>query len=129
MVDAPDDLLVDLADQHHLDDLDRLLVGYPHAPDEARLLAQALHERADLGAAAVHDDRIDPDQAQQDHVQREGLLEVRTLHRGAAILDDDRLTAELPDIRKRLQQYFGAPGICHRRASPLAAARLAIVTE
>src|SRR4029450_4688430 len=84
----------------------------------AWLLAQALHERADLRAAAVHDDRIDYDQAQQDHVQGEGLLEVRPLHRCAAVLDDDRLAAELPDIRKRLKEDVGARGICPRRASP-----------
>ena len=68
---SADDLLVDLADQHHLDDLDRRLVGDPHAAHELRLLAQPLHEGADLRTAAVHDDRVDADQVQQDHVQRE----------------------------------------------------------
>ena len=56
------------------------------------------------GPAAVHDDRVDADQVQEHHVQRERLLEVGVLHGGAAVLDDERLAAELPDVRQRLQQ-------------------------
>src|SRR5688500_17500484 len=103
-VDEADNLLVDLAHQHHLDDLHRLLVSDAHAAHEARLLAQPLHEGADLRSPAVHDDGIDADQLQQDDVEREGLLEVRLVHGGAAILDDDGLAPELPDVRERLHE-------------------------
>ena len=115
-VDQADDLLVDLADEDHLDDLDGLLVGHPHAAHEARLLAQALHEGADLGAAAVHDDGVDADQAQEDDVEGEGLLEVGLLHGRPAVLDDHRLAAELPDVGERLQEDLGAAadGAAHR---------------
>ena len=37
-VDQGDDLLVDLADQHHLDDVHRLLVGDAHAAHEAAVM-------------------------------------------------------------------------------------------
>src|SRR5207245_3387355 len=91
MVDEADDLLVDLADQDHLDDLDGLLVGHPHAAHEAWLLAEALHQRADLGPAPVHDDRMNANEVEENHVEREARLEVGLFHRGAAVLDDDRL--------------------------------------
>ena len=110
VIDEADDLRVDLADEHHLHDLDGLLVGHPHAADEPRLLAEALHERADLRAAAVHDDRIDADELQQDDVEGERLLEVGPLHRGAAILDDDGLSPELPNVRERLHEDLGPAG-------------------
>ena len=118
VVDEPDDLLVDLADEDHLDDLDRLGVGDAHAPDEARLLAEPLHQRADLGPAPVHDDRLKAHEAQEDHVEREGLIEVGALHRGAAVLDDDRLAAKLPDVRERLEQDLRALRVGHRLVSP-----------
>ena len=108
LVDQPDDLLVDLADEDHLDDLHRLLVGDPHPAHEARLLAEALHERADLRAAAVDDHRPDPDEAQQDHVLGELLLQVGLLHRCAAVLDDEGLALERPDVGQRLHEGLGA---------------------
>ena len=116
VVDQPDDLLVDLAHEDHLDDLHRLLVGDPHPAHELRLLAEALHERADLRSAAVDDHGVDADEVQQDHVEREGALEVGLLHGGAAVLDDDGLAAELPDVREGLHEDLGAPviGSAHR---------------
>ena len=56
----------------------------------------------------MHDDRVDADQVEQDHVQRERLLEVGLLHGGATVLDDDGLAPELPDVRERLQQDLDA---------------------
>ena len=40
LVDEADDVLVDLAAQHHLDDVHGLVVGDAHALDELALLAQ-----------------------------------------------------------------------------------------
>ena len=107
-IDQAHDLLVDLADQHHLDDLDRLLVGDAHAAHELRLLAEPLHERADLGAAAVHDDGTDADQPEEEHVLGELLLEVRLLHRGPPVLDHEGLALEGTDIGQRLDEHLGA---------------------
>ena len=107
-VDQPDDLLVDLADQDHLDDLHRLLVGHPHPAHEARLLAEALHERPDLRAAAVDDHGPDPDEAQQEHVLGELLLQVGLLHGRPAVLDDEGLALERADVRQRLDEDLGA---------------------
>ena len=116
VIDEADDLLVDLADQHHLDDLDRLLVGDAHAAHERRLLAEPLHERADLRPAAVDDDRIDADEVQQDNVERERLLEVSLVHGGAAVLDDNGLPPELPDVRERFHEDLDPLDlVCHHR--------------
>ena len=51
-----DDVAVDLADEHHARDVERLGVGDPQAVAELGLLAEPLHEVADLRTAAVHDD-------------------------------------------------------------------------
>src|SRR5882672_5458039 len=105
-IDQPDDLLVDLAHQHHLDDLHRLGIGHPHPAHEFRLLAQALHEGPDLRAASVDDHRPHPDQPEEDHVAGELLLEVGLLHGRAAILDDQGLALEGADIGQRLEQHL-----------------------
>src|SRR5438105_1963300 len=55
-------------------------VGGMRVTDKARLLAEPLHQRADLGPAPVHDDGLEAHEAQEDDVEREGLLEVGALH-------------------------------------------------
>ena len=79
VIDRRDDLLVDRAGQHHLDDVDGLLVGDAQAVDELALDLQPIEHAADLRPAAVHDDRIDADLAQQHDVAGEqaGQLLVR----------------------------------------------------
>ena len=47
---ADDDVAVDLADEHHAGDVERLGVGDPQSVDELRHLAQPGHELADLRA-------------------------------------------------------------------------------
>ena len=66
------------------------------------LMPILLQEVADLRAAAVHDDRIHADELQHHDVAREAGLELRLGHRVAAVLDDDRLVVEAPDVRQRL---------------------------
>jgi hypothetical protein len=51
LVDERHDVLVDEAAQHHLDHVERLLVGDAHALDELALLAELLQQRADLRPA------------------------------------------------------------------------------
>ena len=74
-VDQADDLLVGLADEHHLDDVHGRPVGDPHAAHETRLDAELLQHRADLRAAAVHDHRVQADELQQHDVLREAVLQ------------------------------------------------------
>ena len=71
-VDVADDLLVDRAGQHHLDDFQRRGVGDAQAAGELRLHAGALEHRLDLRPAAVHHHRIDRGLLQQHDVAREG---------------------------------------------------------
>ena len=74
---AQHDLLVDLADEHHLRDLDGVLAGDAQAADELDRQAEPLHVAGDLGAAAVHDDRVQPDVLEQHDVARELLAQLR----------------------------------------------------
>ena len=69
------DVLVDLPDQHHLRDLDRLLVGDAQAVDELDRQVEPLHVARDLGPSPVHDHRVHPDVLEQHHVAREVLLQ------------------------------------------------------
>src|SRR5919204_2063043 len=110
-VEAQDDVLVDLADEDHLRHLDGLGVGDPKSADELHRQPEALHVGGDLGPAAVHDDRVEPDVLEQHDVAGELLAQRRVLHRGAAVLDDDRLAVELPDVRERLEQ---CPDVAHQ---------------
>ncbi|MNY17875.1 hypothetical protein D3C86_1512220 [compost metagenome] len=58
LVDEGDDFLVDRSGQNHFDDLDRLGVGNAKAALELRFDAHLGQHRADLRAAAMHDDRV-----------------------------------------------------------------------
>ena len=60
--------------------------------------------------AAVDDHRVDADRFQKDHVVQGALDEVLVLHRAAAVLDDERLVAELLDERQRIQEDFRLEG-------------------
>ena len=55
-VERRDDVAVDLADEHHLRDLERLGVGDAVAVDELGALAQPAQPVADLRATTVYDD-------------------------------------------------------------------------
>ena len=54
-VDQQHDVLVDLADEHHLRDLDGRRVGHPQPVDELDREVEPLHVAGDLGTAAVDD--------------------------------------------------------------------------
>ena len=99
-----DDVLVDLAAEHHLDHVHGLVVGDAHALDELALLADALQQLVDLRAAAVHHHRIHAHQLEQHHVARERSLQRCVGHGVAAVLDDDGLVVEALDVGQRLGQ-------------------------
>ena len=103
-VQAQHDVLVDLADEHHLGDLDGRRVGDPQPLDELDRQIEAAHVAGDLRAAAVDHDRVHADVLEQHDVTRELLLERGIGHRRAAVLDDHRLAVELTDVGQRLQQ-------------------------
>ncbi len=102
--DAQHDLLVDLADQHHLRYLDGGGIGHAQPGDELDRHPQPPHVGGDVRAAAVDDDRVQPDVLEQHHVARELLAQALVLHRRAAVLDHDRLAVKLADVGQRLEQ-------------------------
>ena len=129
-VDRRHQLRVDLADQHHAGDVDGLGVGDAQAVAELGGLAQPLHQRADLRAAAVDDDGAHADEAHQHDVlgeQVEGVVLGRAGEGVAAVLDDDRLAGEAPDVRQRLDQDVrDVHGVPRPRRPVLAARSLAL---
>ena len=76
-VDRRDEVAVDLADQHHADDLERLGVGDAKPVLELRLLADAAQHRVDLRPAAVDQHAAHADAAQQQHVLRQREVDCR----------------------------------------------------
>ena len=62
---------------------------------------------ADLRAAAVHDDRLEPGLAQEDDVLGEGGLQVLVDHGVAAELDDDGLAVVPGQPGQRLDEDLG----------------------
>ena len=103
-VDVADDLLVDRAGQHHLDDLDGRLVGDAQAVDEFRLDAELLEHGRDLRAAAVHHHRIDRGLLQQHDVAGEVARGLFLAHGMAAVFDHDDLLVIALHVRQRLDQ-------------------------
>ena len=103
-VDVADDLLVDRAGQHHLDDLDGLFVGDAQAVDEFRLDAELLQHGGDLRAAAVHHHRIDRGLLEQHHVAGEIARGLLLAHGVAAIFHHDDFLVVALHVRQRLGQ-------------------------
>ena len=103
-VDVADDLLVDRAGQHHLDDLDGRGVGDAQAGGEFRLDAELLEHGRDLRAAAVHHHRIDRGLLQQHDVAGEIARGLLLAHGMAAVFDDDDLLVVALHVRQRLRQ-------------------------
>ena len=105
-----DDVLVLLADEHHLRQLDRRGVGHALAVDELDLHPEALHVLGDVGAAAVDDDRVHADVLEEHDVARELLLQQVVDHRRPAVLDDHGLAVELPDVGQRFEESLDVTG-------------------
>ena len=103
-----DDLLVDRAGQHHLDDLDGRRIGDAQAARELRLDAEPVQHRRDLRAAAMHHHRIDRGLLQQHDIAREGACGFLLAHGVAAVFDHhDFLVVAL-----HMRQRFGEdPGL------------------
>ena len=104
VVDQPDHVAVDLTHEHHPDDLHRLRGGDPQPGAELGRDAEPLEVRGDLRAAAVHDDRLEPDVAEEDHVLGEGALQRRVGHRVPAVLEHDDGAVEALQPGQRLDE-------------------------
>ena len=88
-VDEADDVGVDLADEHHADDLHRLGRRDPQPAAELAVDAEPVEVGGDLRAAAVHDDDADAGVAQEHDVLGERRLQLGAGHGVAAVLHDD----------------------------------------
>ncbi len=123
------DVLVDLADQHHLRELDGLGVGDAQPIDELHRQVEALHVGGDLRAASVDDHGVDADVLEQRDVARELVLERRIGHRRSAVLDHHRASMELADVGQRLEQRDDVTLGAHRLLGHDRLGRLAGLTH
>ena len=101
-VDQPRQFLIQFS-KRHLDDGKRTLVGDAHTPMPVVFDAHLLRQLVDAPAAAVDDDRLHADRAQECHVASEARLEHRIGHCLAAEANDQRLAM----IRADIWQRFG----------------------
>ena len=111
------DLLVDLADEHLLDDVHRRRIGDAHAAHELRRDAGLLaRRRRSTGPPPCTITGLHADVLEERDVLRERVLELVVLHRVPAVLDDEHLAGEALDERQRLDQHVGLLDGCHQRS-------------
>ena len=111
LVDQADELALDLADQHHPDDVHRLGRGDPQAARNSDSMPSRSSIARDLRAAAVHDDRLEAGVAQEGDVLGEGPLEGVVGHRVAAVLHHDDLAVVALQPGQRLGEGGGLGGV------------------
>ena len=107
-VERRNDLLVDGAGQHHLDDFHGGAVGDAQAVLELALDAELVEHGADLRAAAVDDDRLHAGLLQEHDVAGEGAGETGVTHGMAAVLHHDRLVVVALHVGQRFRDDAGA---------------------
>ena len=105
------EVLVDLAREHLLHDVHRLLVGVTHTVDKLAFLADLFQHPANLWTAAVHEHDVDTDELHQYDVVHHGFFQLGVDHRVAAVLDDDCLARPLADVRHRLHEDVRAVAV------------------
>ncbi|GAB4006207.1 hypothetical protein GCM10029992_56230 [Glycomyces albus] len=107
VVDEAHQLAADLADQDHADHVGGLGCGHAQAAPELGLDVELGEHGRDLGAAAVDDDGLDADLAQEHHVGGERVLELGFDHGVAAVLDHDDVAGEALQPRQGLDERLG----------------------
>ena len=107
LVDQPDQLALDLADEHHPDDVHRLGRGDPEAAAELRLDAEPVEHRGDLRTAAVDDDRLEAGEPQERDVLGERPLQGVVGHGVAAVLHHHDLAVVALQPRQRGREGAG----------------------
>ena len=106
-VDCRDELRIDLADQHHPDDVDGLAIGDAQPVAKLALLAESCHQLADLRPPSVHDDRPHADLSHQHDVlgeQGQGVA-VGCAGQGVpSVFDYYHLVGEATNVRQGFDQ-------------------------
>ena len=105
--------LVDLAREHHLDDVHCLLVGDAHSVLEYTLLADGVEHRVDFGASAVNQHYADSDELHERQIAHDRRLELLIYHSVAAVLDNNRFSDKFFDIGHRLNKNLCPLCIIH----------------
>ena len=105
--DPADDLLVDRAGEHHLDDLDGGFVGHAQAGLELGLDAELVEHAPDLRPAAMDDDRLQPRLLEEHDVLGEILGRGAVAHGVAAVFDDHDLLVVALHVRQSLDEDLG----------------------
>jgi hypothetical protein len=81
---------------------------FRQAIHKARLQPRFPHPVRDRLAATMDQNRVDPDGFEEHDIAEETLHDSFILHGAAAILDDEQLSTELLNERKRFDQGFSA---------------------
>ena len=100
-------VLIDLAAQHHLDDIHGFTIGVAQTVDKLALLADLSQHFIDLRAAAVYDNDLDADQIEQYQIVDDRVLQLLIDHCVTAVFYDNGLTVIFLNIRKRFDQNIG----------------------
>jgi hypothetical protein len=87
--DKSRNFFVERASEHHHDDLHHFFVSVAHAIDETRLDAKFLRKVGNILAAAMHDNDVNANFAQQRNILRKGLLERVVGHNRAAVFNHE----------------------------------------
>ena len=95
---------IDVSQENHAGYAQGLFIGYPQAAHELGLLAEFLHGLGDLRAAAVHNDGMDADVAQQHHILDEVLQHGAVGHDRSADLEDHYGIVELTNVGQSLDE-------------------------
>ena len=106
-VDQVHQFAPDLTEQHHPRHVEHLGRGHAEATLEIACDTEPFQHRADLRAAAVHDDRMDAAVAQEDHVGGESPPQRVIGHRVSAVLDHDDLVVQLLEPWQRRGEHVG----------------------
>ena len=72
----------------------------------------------DLGAASMDDHRVHPDVLEQHDIVGEGLAQFLFAHCCTAVLDHNRVPAELPDVGQCLEECFDVRAHLSRSCTP-----------
>jgi hypothetical protein len=115
LVDQSDQLALDLADQHHPDDVHRRWSRHPEPTAELRLDAEPVEHGRDLRTTPVHDDRPEPGEPQERHVLGERPLQGLVGHRVAAVLHDHDLAVVALQPRQSARERGGLGGVGNGR--------------
>ena len=98
LVNLPDNALVDRAREHHLRDLERLVICDPEAIHELRLDSEAGHHGGDLRPAAVDHYRPHADGIHEHDIPHDLGAEILTRHGVPTELDDHRPPVVLANV-------------------------------